>query len=786
MKITQDLIRKSFKIVLLCIFLILAIADISQGQTTTWTGAANTDWSTPGNWSLGVPADSTITTIPSALTNYPVITTGISSVKDLTIQTGASLTVNLATLKISGTISNSGTLSADSGTIEMNGAAAQSVPALAFSSNTIKNLIISNPTGVSVAGVLRITGTISFGNVNNSVLTTNGFITLVSTSSNTASLADITNGGVNSGNQISGDVTVERFLTAKRAYRFITSPVNSSTDIRANWMENTNNPDMYTNLDPAPGFGTQITGAGGNSNRFDATQTNNSSLFTFNNATQTWAPVTVTTRLLTAGTAYRLFVRGSRSTDLTNNAAAPSVTTIRATGALVTGTVVMAKSGGGGTPGMPELSPVAGSYNFVANPYASVVNWINIDRTNISESIYVYDPTISGTNGRGAYVSYNSILQENSNSASSVDNYIQSGLGFFVQATGTNPSITFKETYKGNAQRAVFRTASSLPNIQLQLLLPSLQIADGTKVYFSDAFNQSIANEDSYKFTNLDENIAVLRDGQLLSMEGRKSIVTSDSVPIKIWQLLQKNYTLKITLNNFTNAVQGYLEDKYLKTSTLLNYGESLVPFSINSDTASFSPVRFRVMFKIAATLSVNLTGIKAYVKNKGIQVEWTAESESNMERYEVERWVDAQNFTTLGSAKAKNNPAASSAYGFFDINPNAGDNYYRIKSVEKSGDVKLSEVVRVQIASAKNTITVVNNPVQGKTIRLMFDNVASGNYSVSLTSAGGEKVYDGKINNPGGTSFQQLELNSHLSTGIYQLHITNGATNKTIPLHMQ
>ncbi len=50
-------------------------------------------------------------------------------------------------------------------------------------------------------------------------------------------------------------------------------------------------------------------------------------------------------------------------------------------------------------------------------------------------------------------------------------------------------------------------------------------------------------------------------------------------------------------------------------------------------------------MFETLATLPVRLTGIKAFVKNKGIEVDWTAESESNMDLYEVERSTDAQKF---------------------------------------------------------------------------------------------------------------------------------------------
>ena len=121
-------------------------------------------------------------------------------------------------------------------------------------------------------------------------------------------------------------------------------------------MEGVNNTNISTWLDPNPGYGTHITGPGSSTNGFDATNTNNASMYTFNNATQTWATIPNTSGILKAGNPYRILVRGSRAVDLSNNAAPSSVTTLRATGTLQHGNVVYAKPGGGGTTGMTDLA----------------------------------------------------------------------------------------------------------------------------------------------------------------------------------------------------------------------------------------------------------------------------------------------------------------------------------------------------------------------------------------------------------------------------------------------
>jgi hypothetical protein len=279
---------------------------------------------------------------------------------------------------------------------------------------------------VTLAGALRVTTAVGFGNVNNSVLASNGFLTLVSTSSNSANLSDVTNAGMNTGNTVSGNVIVERYVQGKRTYRFLTAPVNSSTSIKANWMENVNNTSIAVNLNPVPGYGTHISGTNGSANGFDATSTNNPSLFTFNPGSQVWSAAPNTNGLFSVGSGVRIMVRGSRSVDLSNNSASPSATTLRATGTLVTGPVTFTAAGGGG---IPLLSKVQDAFSFIGNPYASSVDWLKVhaSSTDISPTFYIYDPTISGSNGRGAYVSYNATLKVKSILSSLVSNDIQSG-----------------------------------------------------------------------------------------------------------------------------------------------------------------------------------------------------------------------------------------------------------------------------------------------------------------------------------------------------------------------
>lgn len=705
---------------------------------------------------------------------------------NVVINAGSTFNANSYTHNIAGNWSNSGTFAAGTSTIKLNGSVQQTIAG--GSATTFNNLTINNTAGATVTSPTRITNAVSFGNVNNTALYSNGFITMASTATSTAYLADITNNGANSGNSINGNVVVERYIMSRRAYRFLTAPVNSTTSIKANWMENTNNTSPSVNNNPVAGYGTHITGIGGNTNGFDATGTNNTSLFTFNATTQLWSAVTNTNGTFTAGNGYRLLVRGSRSVDLFDNNAIASSTTLRATGTLATGSLIAAASGG--TAGMPALSGTTGGYSFIANPYASPVNWVSIlaTATNVSSTIYIFDPTISGSSGRGGYAAYNGTLNVNNTAGSLIDNNIQSGQAFFVQTTAPNPSITFKESYKSSTFLPVFRTANDIPNVNIQLLLPSQVTgtgsADGSRVYFSDNFSNAVDREDSYKFTNLDENLAVVRDGKTLSIEGRKPIRGTDTITLKIWQLTQKSYSLKITLDKFDSNIQGFLEDKFLKINTPLSAVENMVPFTITADAASASADRFTIVFKASSTLPIALTGIKATEKNKGVEIEWTANTESNVDHYEVERAIDAVNFKTICKTKANNNQSAVSIYNAFDALAKNGDNFYRIRTMDKSGEVRMSETIKIHLA--ETNIKVLTNVIKGNHININFTNLAKANYTTTLFNNAGQIVYTGNILHEGGTSIHSLKIKTNVAAGLYQLVLSAGSSVKNIPVFIQ
>ena len=186
-----------------------------------WTGAIDTDWNNPGNWSCYIPNLTTDVSLNSGLTNYPVLSAGIPGmVRNLTIESGTSLTISGNTMQIAGAISNSGTIDATAGSIEMKGIITQVIPPATFLNNTVTNLIISNSQGVYLTGELNIKGYVKAADGN---LAADGYLTLISSETETALIDGSGNG------EVTGDVHMQRYLASAFGYKYVSSPFSDAT-----------------------------------------------------------------------------------------------------------------------------------------------------------------------------------------------------------------------------------------------------------------------------------------------------------------------------------------------------------------------------------------------------------------------------------------------------------------------------------------------------------------------------------------------------------------------------
>jgi hypothetical protein len=597
-------------------------------------------------------------------------------------------------------------------------------------------------------------------------LVSNGFLTLKSDANNTASVALVTSPIIPA---ISGDAIIERYNSARKGWRFLSIPTNTTQTIKQAWQEG-----CGSNLNCVSGLGTQITGSGGTAAGFDV-YTSTPSMKTYNSSSNTWVgiPNTNSTNIKSTN-GYMVFVRGDRSATAFNST--PTQTVLRTTGALYIG----------------NLTPIAvsaGTFGSIGNPYASALDMRNITKTGLKDFFYVWDPQLAGSYGYGGYQTFsnsggNYVIIPGGGSygtIGSISNYIQSGQAFFVQGDVGGGSLTFKENAKASGSRLV-TVAASAPQPQLLACLlgvnadNSTYMADGFLVNYGDNYSNDVDDMDALKLTNTSENLAIKRDNILLVVERRHTITGQDTIFINLTNVKVQNYRFNFTTDQlYQPGITGFLSDSYLNTTTPINIdGNTTVNFNIANIPGSYAANRFMIVFsqQPTGTLPVTFTSVKAYPLGSDINVEWKVDNENNIKQYIVEKSTNGNQFASIASLPATTNNGGSASYAIADIQPVGGYNYYRIKSVDLNGATATTNIVKVLMGEIGQEITVYPNPVINGKINLVLNNQQAGKYGIRIYNKSGQVIKESQVQHAEGSSTETIKLDNYTPHGIYQLEV--------------
>ena len=347
--------------------------------------------------------------------------------------------------------------------------------------NSVKNSPVNGPTTVS--GILTVG--------NNCTSQANGNLTLLSTVSGTASVAALTGTA-----GITGNVNVQRFVTGSygRSYRLISSPVNNSTGFYT----------IASLINDTP-----ITGPNPGTGNFDASNTNNASIWMYREGDPFPANTVIKdsdykgiyslAENIPVGTGLMFFNRGSR-TNLNTKLRGPVFPTPDDNAVVFTGTLNQgnisvnvpqnninnftvsspyAKESPGsavqtayyykynssyapvanlmrtnwyGTSGKTEDQGTDG-FNLIGNPYASTIDLDLVTfGTDIDPKIYMFNPS----NKQFSYYTKGSATSGSAvTDGNGANRYIASGQGFFAKCNvvgSTNAGVTFAESNKVSNQ----------------------------------------------------------------------------------------------------------------------------------------------------------------------------------------------------------------------------------------------------------------------------------------------------------------------------------------------
>lgn len=181
---------------------------------------------------------------------------------------------------------------------------------------------------------------------------------------------------------------------------------------------------------------------------------------------------------------------------------------------------------------------------------------------------------------------------------------------------------------------------------------------------------------------------------------------------------------------------------------------------------------------RIDCPLPIAYERFDGYREDEVHNLEWAVTSDNNITgHFEVERSLDASNFTKLGmvsgsdfqSGGAQGGSSNSNyEYGFTDSQPVPGHNYYRLKFVDQNGDVNYSEAIDLYFEdeSSMQIVGLYPNPARDA-VNLQVYVPEEDFFEIQLIDIYGKVALEEKVEMSKGLSTHKFDLNT-ISSGMY------------------
>jgi hypothetical protein len=501
----------------------------------------------------------------------------------LTLNTGSKLNVNGNTLELAGTITGTGTLSGNNtSTLNITGTGALGTLFFTSGSNTFRTVSLNKTSsgsaiigsGVNTLNIYQNLDLVA------GALTTNGNLTTLSSSVQTAYINDFTSGYAGT---ISGNVSVERFIPpSPNGFRYIGQPVNTGAGVMA--------------ISAMQGF--TVTGSPGQtiplptcSPTFTplnvAVNSPYGNLMYFQENGPYGSPACrqrgwwfQTTGSLTVGRGYGIKQGGN--------------TKITYRGTANTGTITSAAT----NTHTSIFSPASNNgWNLVSNPYPSA---IIIDETGgnpepLNDMPAGFDKQIQlyitgNTNLTGSYQPVNIAITQAAN--------IALGQGFWVRVTtpGTTPAWTLGQGHRTTASPTYF-DVNPLIESHLKVNVSGNGFADLSNIYFVKGAEAGLDIYDGNKWSSAtgQPTLYTKAGEEVMGINSLPSLSETMAVPMGLTPGANGNFTFTFEdIASFPQTAMIYLED--LKLGTMNNLRDNATyEFAANLND---NPDRFMLHFQ--------------------------------------------------------------------------------------------------------------------------------------------------------------------------------------------
>ncbi|MBK8672792.1 MAG: T9SS type A sorting domain-containing protein [Bacteroidetes bacterium] len=149
----------------------------------------------------------------------------------------------------------------------------------------------------------------------------------------------------------------------------------------------------------------------------------------------------------------------------------------------------------------------------------------------------------------------------------------------------------------------------------------------------------------------------------------------------------------------------------------------------------------------------------------------WVTASEVNSSRFVVEKSLDGASFTYLGEKSGAGNSTTTLNYDFVDTKPALGDNYYRLKMIDKDGTFEYSKIINVNVGvgtAGSQILGIYPNPTHGM-LNIRFLSGEKEKFTMRVMNTTGQVVRENTFDFAAGINF--IEMNTFdFADGLYIL----------------
>lgn len=169
------------------------------------------------------------------------------------------------------------------------------------------------------------------------------------------------------------------------------------------------------------------------------------------------------------------------------------------------------------------------------------------------------------------------------------------------------------------------------------------------------------------------------------------------------------------------------------------------------------------------------LMGFSGAVGDNGGILSWTMENETNSKWFVIERSGNGNRFDSIGVVIGLNN-SHQTDYTYTDSRMLPGNNYYRLRVVDRDNVSKYSKVVTLTNDNITNQMQVFPNPA-GAVVNYTFTSAVSGQVTVEVFNMAGVILMSRQQQLFAGVNQQSLSI-STLKSGNYFLKVISKEGN--------